>query len=133
MTTNEANEKAYIVYTDYPEYTSKLYSDVCEKGVSSDAEFIDLLKFIDLSMLTTKNLKLSSLDLSETNIHFDPQEIYKKDLSYSKIADHNVSWCSFKGVNLTGANIEDEKESYDYEEAIISVDTRLPRNKARAI
>ena len=35
---------AYIVYTDYPEYTSKLYSDVCEKGVSSDAEFIDLLK-----------------------------------------------------------------------------------------
>ena len=96
-------------------------------------EFIDLLKFIDLSMLPTKNLKLSGLDLSETNIHFDPQEIYKKDLSYSKIADHNVSWCSFKGVNLTGANIEDEKESYDYEESIISVDTKLPRNKARAI
>lgn len=35
---------AYIVYTDYPEYTSKLYSDVCEKGISSDTEFIDLLK-----------------------------------------------------------------------------------------
>ena len=95
--------------------------------------FIDVLTFIDLSYLKTKDLKLSGLDLSETNIHFNPQEIFNKDLSYSKLGDHNISWCSFKGVNLCHADIQDEKESYDFDLAITDNETKLPKNKTQAL
>lgn len=89
-------------------------------------EFIPLLKYIDLSFIDTKNLKLSGLDLSETNIHFNPQLIYNKDLSGTKLADHNVSWVSFKDVNLQGADISEETDSYEIEYALIDDNTKLP-------
>ncbi len=96
-------------------------------------EFVPLLKYIDLSQVDIKNLKLSHHDLSETNIHFDPQEIYQKDLSYSKLSDENVSWKSFDGVNLTGANIEMEKDSYDLDKAIIDENTKLPVSNSKTL
>ena len=92
-------------------------------------EFIPILKYIDLSMVETKNLKLSGLDLRETNLRFNPQEIYNKDLSDSLLSDNNVVWASFKGVNLKGSNIEDEQESFDIELAIIDERTKLPKIK----
>ena len=96
-------------------------------------EFVSLLKYINLASVDCTNLKLSGLDLSETNIHFDPQTIYKKDLSYSKLADHNITWSSLKDVILVGTDIEDEKESYDIELAIIDDNTKLPRINDRAL
>ncbi len=41
---NYTKKIAYIVYTKYPECMDRLYLDVCEKEISTDAEFIDLLK-----------------------------------------------------------------------------------------
>lgn len=96
-------------------------------------EFVSLLKFIDLSLVDCNNLKLSGHDLSETNIRFDPQTIYKKDLSYSKLADHNINWSSLKDVILIGTDIEDEKESYDIELAIIDDNTKLPKKNGKAL
>ena len=92
-------------------------------------EFIPLLKYIDLSFIDTKNLKLSGLDLSETNIHFNPQTIYNKDLSGTKLSDDNVSWVSFRDVNLENADIENEKDSYEIDYAIINENTKLPKKE----
>ena len=41
---NYTKRIAYIVCTKYPECTKRLYSDICEKEISTDAEFVDLLK-----------------------------------------------------------------------------------------
>ena len=41
---NYVKKIAYIVYFDYPEYTDELYTSICEKEISSDEEFINLLK-----------------------------------------------------------------------------------------
>ena len=92
-------------------------------------EFIPLLKYIDLSFIDTKNLKLSGLDLSETNIHFNPQTIYNKDLSGTKLSNENVSWVSFRDVNLENADIENEKDSYEIDYAIINENTKLPKKE----
>ena len=86
------------------------------------------MKFIDLSLLDVTNLKLSNLDLRDTNIRINPQIIFNKDLSNSKLSDSNVVWASFKDVDLRGADISDEKESYDIEYAIIDESTKLPIN-----
>ena len=91
-------------------------------------DYIDSLKFIDLSLLDVTNLKLSNLDLRDTNIRINPQIIFNKDLSNSKLSDSNVVWASFKDVDLRGADISDEKESYDIEYAIIDESTKLPIN-----
>lgn len=41
---NYVKKIAYIVYFDYPEYTDVLYTSIYEKEISSDEEFINLLK-----------------------------------------------------------------------------------------
>ena len=95
-------------------------------------DLLDVLDCIDLSRVDAHNLKLSNLDLRNKNITFDPQVIYRKDLSNSKLADHNVIWSSFKGVNLSGADIGDEKESYDIDQAKIDENTILPEKKSKS-
>ena len=90
-------------------------------------DYIELLKFIDLSLLDVTNLKLSGLDLRGTNIRINPQIIFNKDLSNSKLSDDNVIWASFKDVDLRGADISEEKESYDIEYAIIDDLSKLPK------
>ena len=96
-------------------------------------EFIPLLKYIDLSLVDSKNLKLSNLNLSETNLCFDPQVIHNKDLSNSKLGNHNMIWAQLKGVILNGADIEEEEESYDLENAIVDDNTKLPKINGKAL
>ena len=97
-------------------------------------DFIELLPYINLSSINIEKLKLSGLkNLGETNIKIDPQIIYNKDLSNTILKDHNLVWVSLKDVILNGADIEDEKESFNLDEAIIDNETKLPINKNKAL
>ena len=80
-------------------------------------EYIKLLKFIDLSGETFKNVKISGIDFRDTNINLNPQLVYKKDLSN----------CNFNGlylspfIDFTGVNIMSTRFSYDDNNATIDV------------
>ncbi len=89
-------------------------------------DYIPYLNFINLSFVTTENLKLSGLDLSQTNLTFDPQKIYNRDLSNCILSDNNVMFGNFALVDLRGAIVSEETESIGFEDAIIDENTRLP-------
>ncbi len=89
-------------------------------------DYIPYLNFINLSFVTTEHLKLSGLDLSQTNLTFDPQKIYNRDLSNCILSDNNVMFGNFALVDLRGAIVSEETESIGFEDAIIDENTRLP-------
>ena len=74
----------------------------------------DNLKYIDLSNIDFTNVLVSGIDFTDTNItYFDPQTVFKKDLSYSSFGDidnkdNNIPfsiYTDFNGVNLCGTVI----------------------------
>ena len=97
-------------------------------------EYIEYIPFIDFFCIDTTNLKVSGFDFRLSNIIINPQTVYKKDLSNSKFCNRNISFKSFKGCNLCGTDLSDEKESYDIDQAIIDENTILPsRMKSKGI
>ena len=90
-----------------------------------DPSFVGILKYIDLSLLDTENLKVSGIDFRGTNIKINPQKVYKKDLSKSSFDDDNL-FGSFNGVNLCGADISEESLPIDIENAITDANSKLP-------
>lgn len=84
----------------------------------------NLLRLIDLSNLSLKNVDIRNMDFSGTNIRFNPQDVYSKDLTnvnadgikFSPFTD------SFDDVILDGAIITDW-------EANINLDTLRSYNK----
>lgn len=73
-----------------------------------------LLKFIDFSTISFKNVKVSGIDFSYTNVSINPQEVYKKDMSNGKYRGIDFNFCSFEGVNTLNA---------DFTEAILDFST----------
>ena len=96
--------------------------------IEFNEKYIPYLKYIDLSIVSSENLKVSGIDFSETNIVINPQAVYNKDLSNSTFDNNNLIFASFDGCNLSGANLEKEKESLIFDNAIIDDATRLPEN-----
>lgn len=66
-----------------------------------------ILKFIDLKYISFANVKVSNLDLSYTNAHINPQEVYNKDMSNSKFCGLDFNLCDFTGVNIENADFTD--------------------------
>ncbi len=92
------------------------------------SEFIPLLKFIDLSIITPSNLKLSGIDWSETNLaSYNPQLAYNKDLSNAKFSDSNL-FGDFTNCNLSGTDLSNEKWLIGIENAITDENTILSNN-----
>ena len=78
-----------------------------------------ILRYLDLSMLGFKNVKVSGIDFSNSNVSImntlfngnnldiglDPQTVYGKDLSNCNFNGIYISpWVNFKGVNIKGAS-----------------------------
>ncbi len=94
------------------------------------SEFIRVLRFLNLSFTNTNNLKASGIDWSETNIIFNPQNVYNKDLSNAKFSDRNISG-DLSGCNLSGSYIGEEVFPVGIENAITDENTVLPGGKSR--
>ena len=90
------------------------------------SEFIPVLKFIDLSLVTPTNLKLSGIDWSETTLaSYNPQNAYNRDLSNAKFNDANL-FGDFTNCDLRGTDLKNEKWLIGIENAIIDENTILP-------
>ena len=96
------------------------------------SEFIPVLKFIDLSLTSPSNLKLSGIDWSETNLaSYNPQLAYNKDLSFAKFNDSNL-FGDFTNCDLRGTYLKDEKWLIGIEDAITDENTVLPDNDIKS-
>jgi hypothetical protein len=91
-------------------------------------EYIPYLRFIDLSFIDSKNLKVSGIDFRGTNIRIKPQEVYNKDLSYSKFDDQNLAFKDLSGCDLRGTDLSNELDCVGYENAITDDNTILPKD-----
>lgn len=69
------------------------------------SEFLSVLNFLNLENINTTNLKISGIDISESNLKIDPQLVYNKDLSNATLDDKNLSSYNFDGVNMEGTNV----------------------------
>ena len=88
--------------------------------------YLEYINFINFYHIPTDNLKVSHIDWSATNISIDPQTVYKKDLSYAKFSDANITFKSFAGCILIGTDISEEMDSIGIEDAITDETTKLP-------
>lgn len=70
-------------------------------------EFLDQLRFLDLSYINFKNVKVSGLDLSGSNACINPQEVYQKDMSNGNYSGLYFVSRDFTGVNIKGATFEE--------------------------
>ena len=96
------------------------------------SEFIPVLKFIDLSLTSPSNLKLSGIDWSETNLaSYNPQLAYNKDLSFAKFNDSNL-FGDFTNCDLRGTYLKDEKWLIGIEDAITDENTILPDSNIKS-
>ena len=55
--------------------------------------------------INTVNLKISGIDISESNLKIDPQLVYNKDLSNATLDDKNLVSYNFDGVNMENTNV----------------------------
>ena len=79
-------------------------------------EFLPFIKFIDLSKISCKNLKVSGLDLRNTNIKLNPNQVYNKDLSNTLLSTSALSKM-FDGCNFEGCIISDSVEPSELTES----------------
>ena len=72
--------------------------------------YLDILKYIDLSLFPFINVKMSNIDCRDTNIGFDPQMVYQKDLRNSNFEGIYIGpFMNFNGVNIIGCKFSDDK------------------------
>ena len=67
-------------------------------------EFIPVLKYLNLEHINCRNLKVSGIDFTGTNIRINPQMVYMKDLSNSIFENDNIVG-DLTDCNTTGSNI----------------------------
>ncbi|HAB67128.1 MAG TPA: hypothetical protein DCE23_07150 [Firmicutes bacterium] len=66
-----------------------------------------ILKYVDLSIISFQDVKVSGIDLSYTNANIDPQKVYKKDMSNGKYCGLDFNLGDFTDVNIDKADFTD--------------------------
>ena len=91
--------------------------------------FLPILKFLDLSSISFKNVDLRYVDLSDSNGVVNPRTIYNMDASHSKFSDRNIpDFTDYSGVNLSGTRLEEDSTTMiNLDEAIIDDDTIIEK------
>lgn len=82
------------------------YEHVLKPIYENSVKFIDIeyLRMLDLSSICLDGLSIKGLDLSYTNINFDPQKVLKKDLSYANLEGIDFSNKDFSNTFVEGTN-----------------------------
>ncbi len=69
-------------------------------------EFLNQLRYLDLSYIDFENVKVSGIDFSGSNASLNPQLVYNKDMSHGKYDGLSFISSDFRGVNITGSTFE---------------------------
>ncbi len=82
-----------------------------DNHIEINPELLDLLKYIDLSILSFNNVKMDNIDFSDCNLDLDPQTAYKKNLSNSNFTGIHIGpWMNFDGVDIRGCQFSDDND-----------------------
>ena len=139
MIDNDNNNKKVHIPTDELYDRVKISNDVLFNRVDDHFEinenYINDLKYVDLSGVDFKDVLVSGIDFTDTNINFfDPQKVYKKDLSYCKFGDIDIKdndvpfshYTNFNGVNLCGTVIFGDSDfQFNLKGAITDNNTKI--------
>ncbi len=72
---------------------------------------LGLLKYIDLSMVSFKNVKISGIDFRGCNIQLNPQEVFEKDLRGCNFEGLFIApFMDFTGVDIRGARFSKDND-----------------------
>lgn len=66
-----------------------------------------LLQYLDLSLISFDNVKVSGIDLSYTNAQIDPQKVYNKDMSNGNYSGVSFISKDFSGVDIRNSNFSE--------------------------
>lgn len=87
-------------------------------------KWIPYLPYINLAKVDLRNVNISGIDFSYTNIKIDPQVVYDKDLRGCKFVSHSPEeWIfnkdtNFNGCKLDGAYIDDAPVKINFKNMI---------------
>lgn len=80
-------------------------------------ELLPILKLIDFSGVSLNNVKLDNIDFRGTNISFNPQNVYNRNLRNSNFEGlHMNPWIDFTGVDIRGCkfSFDEDKRTIDF-------------------
>lgn len=116
----------------------KLLFNNVDDHLEINKNYIDSLKYVDLSNISFDGVLVSGVDFTDTNINcFNPQTVYNKDLSYCSFGDKDIKdnsipfdlYTDFNGVNLCGTVILGDSDfMYNIDGAITDSNTRIIYN-----
>ena len=127
----EEKRRKELLYNEYLSKIKELNIDVENKVPISSLDFYvdcsdhfeisdqckDFLDTIDLSKESFKDVKVSGLNFVGSNANFNPQNVYKKDIS-----DCDLSGIYFSPFTIfTGVNIKGTKLSFDNDRSTIDI------------
>ncbi len=91
--------------------------------------FVPLLPFLDLSLISFKNVDIRYIDFSETNANINLREVYNMDASFASFSDDNIcDWGNYKGVTLVGTKLKENPATMvNLKEAVMNEETVFQR------
>lgn len=85
--------------------SSDLFS-VVDDHLEVNKEYLNKLRFLDLSCIDFSNVKVSGLDFSESNASINPQTVYQRNMSNGKYDGLDFNSKDFSGVNVIGSTFD---------------------------
>ncbi len=96
---------------DIDRITIKNLYDDCGDHLEIKEDYSDYLDVIDLSRESFKNVKISGLNFKGSNVIFNPQVVYNKDMSNCNFEGvHFSPFASFAGVNIEGSSFSPDND-----------------------
>ena len=100
------------LYGTIPINEEFLFDEIPDGSREIKKEFINYLKYFDLSNISCRNMIATDIDFRFTNLDIDPQKVFNKDLSYSRFGDNNIhKFRSFNGVKMVGSDFSETRLS----------------------
>ena len=94
---------------------SNLFIDV-DDHKEINPVYLSVLRYINLSMESFKNVKIDGIDFRGCNIYLMPQKVYMKDLKNCNFEGLHIDvFMDFTGVDIRGASFsqDDDPKTYD--------------------
>ena len=106
-TTERLGVEPRHLYSSIPIGREELFVTI-DDHYEINRNFVEYLRFLNLSMIDFDNVKVSGLDFRHSGARINPQLVYKKDLSNGIFDTSNIKFYDdFTGVNIEGADFSE--------------------------
>ena len=106
-TTERLGVEPRHLYSSIPISREELFVTI-DDHYEINRNFVEYLRFLNLSMIDFDNVKVSGLDFRHSGARINPQLVYKKDLSNGIFDAGNIKFYDdLNGVNIEGADFSE--------------------------